>query len=59
MNDGSSKGGPPATMKTLFASPGLENLWEIHFSILSGQEYTVPGLFIANNLDDPITAMPN
>jgi beta-lactamase superfamily II metal-dependent hydrolase len=58
MNDGPSKGGPPATMKTLFASPGLENLWEIHFSILSGQEYTVPGLFIANNLDDPITAMP-
>jgi hypothetical protein len=45
-------------MKTLFTSPGLENLWEIHFSILSGQEYTVPGLFIANTLDDPITAMP-
>ena len=58
MNDGPSKGGPPSTMKTLFASPGLENLWEIHFSILSGQEYTVPGLFIANTLDDPITAMP-
>jgi competence protein ComEC len=58
MNDGPSKGGPPATMKTLFTSPGLEDLWEIHFSILSGQEYTVPGLFIANTLDEPITAMP-
>jgi beta-lactamase superfamily II metal-dependent hydrolase len=58
MNDGPSKGGPPSTMKTLFTSPGLEDLWEIHFSILSGQEYTVPGVFIANTLDDPITAMP-
>src|SRR6202142_3676842 len=46
MNDGPSKGGPPSTMKTLFSSPGLEDLWEIHFSILSGQEYTVPGLVI-------------
>jgi hypothetical protein len=45
-------------MRTLFTSPGLEDLWEIHFSILSGQEYTVPGLFIANVMDDPITAMP-
>ena len=45
-------------MQTLFTSPGLENLWEIHFSTLSGQEYTVPGMFIANTFDDPITAMP-
>jgi hypothetical protein len=58
MNDGPRKGGPPATMKTLFSSPGLEDLWEIHFSILGGQEYTVPGLFIANEMDNPITAMP-
>lgn len=58
MNDGPHKGGPPSTMQTLFTSPGLEDLWEIHFSILSGQEYTVPGIFIANTLDDPITAMP-
>ena len=58
MNDGPRKGGPPSTMQTLFTSPGLEDLWEIHFSILSGQEYTVPGLFIANTMDDPITAMP-
>jgi competence protein ComEC len=57
MNDGPRKGGPPATMNTLFTSPGLEDLWEIHFSILSGQEYTVPGMFIANTMDDPMTAM--
>jgi hypothetical protein len=43
MNNGTQKGGQPDTMKVLYAAPGLENLWQLHFSILSGQEYTVPG----------------
>ena len=30
----------------------------MHFSQLSGQEYTVPGMFIANLLDQPSAAMP-
>jgi hypothetical protein len=30
----------------------------MHFSQLSGQEYTVPSIFIANMSDDPLTAMP-
>jgi hypothetical protein len=30
----------------------------MHFSQLSGQEYTVPSIFIANGLDDPLAAMP-
>jgi hypothetical protein len=30
----------------------------MHFSKLSGQEYTVPGMFIANGLDEPSAAMP-
>ena len=30
----------------------------MHFSELSGQEYTVPGMFIANLLDEPSAAMP-
>ena len=58
MNNGTRKGGQPEVMKTLHASPGLEDLWQMHFSQLSGQEYTVPGLFIANMPDDPLTAMP-
>jgi beta-lactamase superfamily II metal-dependent hydrolase len=58
MNDGTRKGGEPLLMKTIYTTPGFENLWEIHFSLLSGQEYTVPGLFIANGYDDPQTAMP-
>jgi beta-lactamase superfamily II metal-dependent hydrolase len=58
MNDGTRKGGEPETMKTVFASPGLEDLWQLHFSLLSGQEYTVPGAFIANGIDQQGDAMP-
>ena len=58
MNNGIRKGGEPAVMKTIHSSPGLEDLWQMHFSQLSGQEYTVPGMFIANVLDDPEAAMP-
>jgi beta-lactamase superfamily II metal-dependent hydrolase len=58
MNDGIRKGGEPEVMKTVHSSPGLEDLWQLHFSQLSGQEYTVPGMFIANTVDDPQPAMP-
>ncbi|HXP84310.1 MAG TPA: MBL fold metallo-hydrolase [Bryobacteraceae bacterium] len=57
MNDGTRKGGEPDVMQTLHSSPGLEDLWQIHASVLSGQEYTVPGMFIANTIDDPPSAM--
>ena len=58
MNNGTRKGGEPDVMKTLFSSPGLEDLWQIHFSLLSGQEYTMPGMFIANTVDGQPPAMP-
>jgi competence protein ComEC len=58
LNNGTRKGGQPDAMKVLFSSPRLEDLWQIHFSLLSGQEYTVPGLFIANGVDEQPAAMP-
>jgi competence protein ComEC len=58
MNNGTRKGGEPDVMKTVHSSPGLEDLWQVHFSSLSGQEYTVPGMFIANAADDAPAAMP-
>ena len=48
MNNGTRKGGDPDVMEIVYTSPGLEDLWQIHFSPLSGQENTVPGMFIAN-----------
>ena len=64
MNNGTRKGGQPEAMRVLYSAPGLEDLWQLHFSQLSGQEYTVPGLFIANPIDEiqdamPIAPMPN
>ena len=58
MNNGTRKGGQPDAMRVLYSAPGLEDLWQIHFSILSGQEYTVPGVLIANTFDEQLTAMP-
>lgn len=58
LNNGTRKGGTPGSMTTLHTSPGLEDLWQLHFSVLSGQEYTVPGVFIANLVDDQATTMP-
>jgi len=58
MNNGTRKGGQPDAMKIIQSAPGLEDLWQMHFSQLSGQEYTVPGMFIANTVDEEQTAMP-
>ena len=58
LNNGTRKGGQPDAMRILHSAPGLEDMWQLHFSLLSGQEYTVPGLFIANSVDEPPPAMP-
>ena len=58
INNGARKGGQPEAMKVLHTIPGLEDIWQMHFSQLSGQEYTVPGMFIANTVDEPQAAMP-
>ena len=58
MNNGTRKGGQPDAMRVLYSAPGLEDLWQIHFSLLSGQEYTVPGIFIANPFDEEPPTMP-
>src|SRR6185312_13858814 len=38
INNGTRKGGQPDAMRVLFSSPGLEDLWEMHFSPLRGQQ---------------------
>src|SRR5581483_5184378 len=58
MNNGTRKGGQPEAMKVIHSSPGLEDLWQIHFSLLSGQEYTQPGMFVANHPDEQPDTMP-
>src|SRR5258707_5885837 len=58
INNGTRKAGQPDVMRVLHSSPGLEDLWQIHFSQLTGQEYTVPGTFMTNGVDETLAAMP-
>ena len=58
VNNGTRKGALPLVMRTLYTSPGFEDVWQLHVSLLTGQEYTAPGLFIANDTDEPTTAIP-
>ena len=57
-NNGTRKGAQPEAMKIFFSSPRVEDVWQIHFSLLAGQEYTVPGIFIANLFDQQPESMP-
>jgi beta-lactamase superfamily II metal-dependent hydrolase len=52
MHNSSRKGGAVQTMKVLYTSPGLEDIWQLHWAYAAGLEYNSPGLFIAN-LEDP------
>jgi competence protein ComEC len=52
MNNGTRKGGAVETFQTLHSSPGLEDLWQLHYSFAGGVEHNSPGVFIAN-LDEP------
>ena len=58
INNGTRKGGQPDAMKVILNSPGLEDVWQSHFSLLGGQEYTVPGMFIGNTFDEQPEALP-
>ncbi len=48
MNNGPRKGDDPAGWKTVSESPGLEDLWQLHFGLAAGKEANAPDLRIAN-----------
>jgi beta-lactamase superfamily II metal-dependent hydrolase len=48
MNNSAFKGGAVPTMRTLFTSPGLEDVWQLHWAYAAGLELNAPSLFIAN-----------
>ena len=50
--NGTRKGGTLQTNKTIYSSPGFEDLWQMHWSYNAGTEYNPAGLFIAN-IDEP------
>ncbi len=47
MDNGAKKGGAPATFKTLKSSPGLEDIWLLHYGV-DAADLNSPEQFIAN-----------
>ena len=48
MNNGSRKGGDPAAWQVVRSSPGIQDIWQLHFAVESGEPNNAPGQFIAN-----------
>lgn len=48
MNNGAKKGGAPPAWRAVKASPGLEDLWQVHFALGGGKEANVAEDMIAN-----------
>jgi beta-lactamase superfamily II metal-dependent hydrolase len=64
MQNGRFKGASVEVMQVLRSAPGLEDIWQLHWSYTAGIEHNAPGVFIAN-LEEPaalaerITAQPD
>jgi competence protein ComEC len=48
VNNGGKKGGDPQTWPVLRGAPGLEDIWQLHWSVAGGNEKNPPEDFIAN-----------
>ena len=48
MNNGADKGGSVQAWQTIHDSPGLADLWQLHFSNEGGKAHNAPEAFIAN-----------
>jgi hypothetical protein len=55
MNNGTRKGAAVETFQTLESAPGLENLWQLHWSENALLEHNTAGNFIAN-IEPPATS---
>jgi hypothetical protein len=48
MGNGPRKGGAPKTWATLRGAPGLEDIWQVHYSVEGLKDHNPPENFIAN-----------
>jgi beta-lactamase superfamily II metal-dependent hydrolase len=47
-NNGARKGGSPEAWQTIHSSPGLEDIWQLHYALEAGKANNAPQAFIAN-----------
>ena len=48
MNNGARKGASPSAWEIVHSSPGLIDLWQLHYAVESDKDHNVPDPFIAN-----------
>ena len=48
MNNGAKKGGSPRAWDVVRNAPGLEDLWQLHYSLAGGEKHNSPETYIAN-----------
>lgn len=48
MENGPAKGDSPEAWQTVHDSPGLQDLWQLHYTASSGKDHNVPDGYIAN-----------
>ncbi len=48
MNNGPHKGGSVEAWETAHSSPGVQDIWQVHYAVDSGKDHNVPEAMIAN-----------
>jgi len=48
MNNGARKGGTPQAWEIMHTSPGLQDIWQVHYSREGGKQHNAPEAMIAN-----------
>ena len=48
MDHGARKGGSPEAWQIVHGSPGLQDIWQLHYAVAAGQQNNAPEPFIAN-----------
>ncbi len=48
MNNGARKGGEPSVWKVLRSAPGIEDIWQVHYSLAADKDSNPPSDFIGN-----------
>ena len=52
MNNGATKGGHPEAWQVIRDSPGLQDFWQLHYSVAGGEAANSPPEYLANMEDD-------
>ena len=66
LDNGAREGGHPVAWQIVHDSPGLQDFWQLHYSVQGGKDHNVAEEFIANPEEDPdngyyikVSAQPN